>query len=78
MPRHMSEGRGEIARAGSRGDWGDGIRSRGTVELFFEGARIILLLNVKAFMIIGVTILNGHQGLMTNATRLEAFVFVSG
>jgi hypothetical protein len=48
------------------------------VELFFEGARIILLLNVETFMLMGVTILNGHQGLMANATRLEAFVFVSG
>ena len=78
MLGHMSEGRGEIARAGSGGDGGDRLRTRGAVELFFEGARVILLLNVEAFMIVGVAILNGHQRLMADATRLETFVFVFG
>ena len=78
MLGHMSESRGEIARAGSGSNGGDRIRTRGVVELFFEGARVILLLNVEAFMLVGVAILNGHQRLMADATRLEAFVFVSG
>ena len=46
--------------------------------MFFEGARVILLLNVEAFVIVGVAILNGHQRLMADATRLETFVFVFG
>jgi hypothetical protein len=48
------------------------------VKLLFEGAGIILLLNVEAFMTVGVVILNEHQGLMADATSSEAFLFVFG
>ena len=53
-------------------------RARSTVNLLFERTGVILLLDVKAFVIVGVAVFNDHQGLMTDATSAEAFLFVFG
>ena len=78
MLGHVSECRGEIARAGSGSDRGGGFGARGTVKLLFERTGIILLLDVEAFVVVGIAVFNGHQGLMADATSSEAFLFVFG
>jgi hypothetical protein len=76
---HVTECRGEIARTGSAStDGGGGFGARSTVKLLFERTGIILLLDVKAFVVVGIAVINDHQGLVSDATSSETFLFVFG
>ena len=74
----VTECRGEIARTGSGSDGAGGFGARSTVKLLFERTGIILLLDVEAFVVVGITVFNDHQGLVTDATSLGTFLFVFG
>jgi hypothetical protein len=46
--------------------------------MLFEKAGVILLLDVDAVVVVGITVFNGHKGLVTDATSSETFLFVFG
>ena len=48
------------------------------MKLLFERTGIIILLDVKAFVVVGIAVFNDHHGLMTDATSSEAFLVVFG
>jgi hypothetical protein len=47
-------------------------------ELLFEGTGIIFLFDVEAFVVVGITVFNGHHWFMADATSLETLSLVFG